>query len=180
MARMRRYRPTARRKLIWARRQEVFNPLTNLPAAGEAQDLLSFFRSEGGSSLGATVTRVRVDLSLEWIAGESFNGGDAVAVGILVDQLQLNQLEVPRPGVELHADWMYWRRISPAETVTALPVAATSGVVSTFLGSLVIDVQSQRKIEELGQTLWMVVDPTFTGATALRVVANSSVLLRLP
>lgn len=179
--RRRKYAPTARRKLIWARRQDLFNPLTNMPAIGEAVDLLSFFRSEGGSSLGATVTRVRLDLTLEWIGGDTgFQGGDQLALGVLVDQLQLAQAEVPRPGVELHADWMYWRRFGPPMVPSALPVATAAGLATSFLGTMEIDVQSQRKVEELGQTLWLVADPTYTGTTQVRLNANSSVLLRLP
>lgn len=172
MARTRRFRPTARRKLIWARGQDVINPAL-VPAAGTAADLLAQFRTDGGSSLGCTVTRVLLDLQLVWT--NDITTTDQMAVGLLVDQIQANQLEVPRPGVEPHADWMYWRRTGVAPVDLAITPSSTAAQVG-----LSIDVKSQRKMEELGQTLWLVIDPTFGGTTTLSVTVNSSVLLRLP
>lgn len=139
-------------------------------------DLLAQFRADGGSSLGSTVTRVRIDLSLEWIGDLSFV--DQLAMGVLVDQIQDVEGQVPRPGVEPHADWMYWRRVGVSPDFTAIPLG--TGTASTYLISREIDVQSQRKMEELGQTLWLVLDPTFAGTTSLLAEANTSVLLKLP
>lgn len=161
-----------RRKLIWARSQDVMVPAL-VPAAGTAVDLLAQFRTDGGSTLGCTVTRVLLDFQLLWT--NDITTTDAMAVGVIVDQLQAAQTEVPRPGVEPHADWMYWRRtgVSPVD----LAITPSSTAVQS---ALAIDVKSQRKMEELGQTLWLVIDPTFGGTTTLTAQVNSSVLLRLP
>lgn len=176
----RRFRPTARRKMIWARSQDLFN--LSVPATGFAADLLAQFRTDGGSSLGATVTRVRLDLTMVWTntSPAVFDLPDQLVHGVLVDQIQASQAEVPRPGVELHADWMYWRRVGPAEPRTLLPLAATGGITTSFMSQMTIDVQSQRKCEELGQTLWWVIDPAFGGTTAVSVNGSASVLLKLP
>lgn len=166
---------TARRKLIWARSTSL--DAAPAPAAGVAHDLLAQFRTDGGSSLGATVTRVRIDYTLVWTLDAAtaipFN---QLAVGVIVDQLQLDQTEVPRPGDEEHADWMYWRRHTAVPEFSAL--TGTAGV--TVTGSWSVDVRSQRKVEELGQTLWFVMDPTYTASNVLSYRANASVLLKLP
>lgn len=180
MAVRRRFRPQARRKMIWARSLDLFN--TTVPAAGTAVDLLATFRADGGTSLGTTVTRVRLDLTLVWLAGAAsvFDLPDQLVQGVIVDQIQASQGEVPRPGVELHADWMYWRRHGPTDAQSLLPLAATSGITSQFMSHMTIDVQSQRKMEELGQTLYWVLDPSYGGATTVTVNASASVLLKLP
>lgn len=178
MARRRRFAPQVRRKMIWARRiGEGAEAGVSIPAAGVAFDLLAQFRNDGGSTLGSTVTRVRIDLSLDWAA--DFSNVDQLAMGVLVDQLQANQTEVPRPGIEEHADWMYWRRIGVSPLYSAIPLNAAAPTTA-ILTSWEIDVHSQRKMEELGQTLWFVLDPTFAGATTLFATFNSSVLLKLP
>lgn len=177
MAVRRRYRAgAARRKLIWARSLGLdFG--TPIPAAGTAVDLLANFRTDGGSSLGATVTRVRIDLDLVWtIDAATAIPFNQLAVGVIVDQLQADQTEVPRPGVEEHADWMLWRRAGAVPDFSAL--TGTAGATINTHHSF--DVRSQRKVEELGQTLWMVLDPTYTGSNIVTANANASVLLKLP
>lgn len=166
---------TARRKLIWARSLSLDSTAT--PAAGVAHDLLAQFRTDGGSSLGATVTRVRIDFTLVWtLAAATDIPFNSLAVGAIVDQLQLDQTEVPRPGDEEHADWMFWKRFSAVPEYSAL--TGTAGVTVTAHHAW--DIRSQRKVEELGQTLWFVVDPTYTGSNVLSCRANASVLLKLP
>lgn len=161
-----------RRKLIWARSIDVMAPAL-VPAAGTAVDLLAQFRADGGSTLGSTVTRVLLDFQVLW--SNDITTTDRVGVGVIVDQLQTDETEVPRPGVEPHADWMYWRMtgVSPQD----LAITPSSTAVQS---AWAVDVKSQRRMEELGQTLWLVMDPTFGGATTLSVQCNASVLLRLP
>lgn len=180
--RRKRFAPTARRKLIWARSLDLYQPPAALPAAGTAVDLLAQFRADGGSTLGCTVTRIRMDLSYQISNPGAVNltSQDMLAVGIIVDQLQANQAEVPRPGVEEHADWMYWRRRAyTTNDFSAVPYG--TGTAPVYLMTEQIDVKSQRKLEELGETLWCVLDPSYsTGAPIVGVNVNCSVLLRLP
>lgn len=174
--RQRRYAPTARRKLIWARGTTDLAPA----ATGTAIDLLAQFRADGGTTLGATITRVHIGLSLGWTAWVP-NSADRLYNGVLVDQLDQPEAQVPRPAVEPHADWMWWSAAPVVPTQSALtaasPVPATA--VSVFAYD-VLDVKSQRKCEELGQTVWYVADPTFNGGTVLDMTITYSVLLRLP
>lgn len=181
MRRTKRYGPTPRRKLIWARSLDLFQPPASLPAAGTAVDLLAQFRLDGGSTLGCTVTRIRLDLNYQYNNPGAVNPTtqDILAVGIIVDQLQASQAEVPRPGVEEHADWMYWRRKSLVGSLDAVPFG--TGTAPVYHYAEQIDVKSQRKLEELGETLWFVLDPSFsTGTPVAGVNVNASVLLRLP
>lgn len=177
-----RYAPTARRRLIWARSQDLFQPPAGLPAAGTAVDLLAQFRADGGNSMGCTVTRVRLDIGFQINNPGAVNltSQDQLAAGVIVDQIQANQAEVPRPGAEEHADWMYWRR-SPYTTNPESAVPYGTGTAPVYHMVWTVDIKSQRKIEELGQTLWLVLDPSYsTGVPIVGVNANSSVLLRLP
>lgn len=177
MARKRRYGPVARRKLIWARNGE--GPIAPT-ATGTALDLLADFRADGGSSLGSTITRTHITLQLFWDDVPPLGVQNQLFVGLLVDQLQLDPSEVPRPAVELHADWMYWKAHPVLPEYSALSAVVGGGTNAALLSTVTIDVKSQRKCEELGQTLWLVLDPTYTGPASVTVQYSSSVLLRLP
>lgn len=173
-SRGRRFAPTARRKLIWARDEDT--ALSPVPATGQAHDLLAQFRTDGGSTLGCTVTRVRVDLRLEWLG---LSRSSALTLGVIVDQLQSSVLEPPAPGEEPHADWMYWRRVPQIPEFSAA-LQTGDPALTVLHTSLVLDVRSQRKMEELGQTVYICFDPTLAGAGTLGVSWGSSVLLKLP
>lgn len=163
--------------MVWARTGGDLTP----PAAGTAVDLLETFRADGGTTIGATVTRTRLSLSLNWgglVADQTIN---RLVMGVLVDQRDQPESQVPRPAVELHADWMHWAPYPAVPEYSALtyPGVETPDPVG-LLTSLMIDVKSQRKCEELGDTLWAVFDPTFAGVTELNITWSASVLLKLP
>lgn len=176
MARGRRFRPTARRKLIWARNGDISAPT----AAGDAIDLLADFRADGGSSLGATITRTHLTFQIFWNNYAPVGTANQLFVGLIVDQLQADQSEVPRPAVELHADWMYWKAHPAVPEYSALTSAVGGATTTSLVSTVVIDSKSQRKCEELGQTLWLVLDPTYTGTATATISWSSSVLLKLP
>lgn len=171
----RRFRPTARRKMIWAR-TPTFG-FTSIPSTGTAFDLLAAFRTDGGSTLGATVTRVHISLQLNW--GEVTQDNRMVH-GLLVDQLQQAETQVPRPVAEPHADWMYWESAPMLPEFAAATYVPPADPDTRLVASHRIDAKSQRKCEELGQTLWYVLDPSFGASGEVIVQAAASVLLKLP
>lgn len=164
--------------MVWARTGGDLTP----PAAGTAVDLLETFRADGGSTIGATVTRTRLSLALNW---NQLRAGETVTrlvMGVLVDQRDQPEAQVPRPAVELHADWMHWAPY-PAVSSGSLAWPTLGEDVTNTATSLTIDIKSQRKCEELGDTLWAVFDPTFPGGTPvteLNISWSASVLLKLP
>lgn len=176
MVSRRRFRPTPQRKMVWARTQANTVP----PPTGTAVDLLAPFRNDGGTSLGATITRVHLTLNCLWNEWNVSSGANKLMVGVIIDQLNQAQTEVPRPGVEVHADWMHWshRPVVPEYSALTGPVGTTAN--TRVLSTYVIDIKSQRKCEELGETCWLVLDPAFVGATTLTVDWSASVLLKLP
>lgn len=165
--------------MVWARTGGDLTP----GAAGIAVDLLETFRADGGTTIGATVTRTYLSLALNW---NQLRAGETVSrlvMGVLVDQRDQPEAQVPRPAVELHADWMHWAAYPAVPEYAALSWPTLGEDVTNITSSLMIDVKSQRKCEELGDTLWAVFDPTFPGGTPvteLNITWSASVLLKLP
>jgi len=178
VAARRRFRPTPRRKMVWARTGGDEAP----DATGVAVDLLETFRADGGSTIGSTITRVHLSLSLHWDALRPDATVNRLVVGVLVDQRDQAQSQVPRPAVELHADWMHWAPYPAVPQYSALTHADEADPATTgLLTSERLDIKSQRKCEELGDTLWAVFDPTYgIGGTLLSISWSASVLLKLP
>lgn len=184
----------ARRKLIWARLAPAITSLNNTSAgiggSLESQDLLSDFRTEAGllrGPVGCTVMRVRLSINAV-IQSTAPNvlpsiNANGMYYGIRVfDQSELTvqeTIEAPAVGPQLdrHADWMAWGRV-PMKAFAGTPGVATS----TGIYWVDVDVRSMRKMEELGQTLGLIVQTTsaVVGGTIDQVVAATSVLLALP
>ncbi len=153
-----------RRKLVWARR--LVSPAAGTPFA---VDLLSGFRDANGGAqpVGSTITRVRGTVQFTHSGPAAADTG--IAWGLVVDRVGLTAGEVPDPYIDPYADWMGWGFIP----------TSIDGGGATVTASKEIDVKSQRKMEELGETLWM----TFTDNPALssaQVFVQMSILLRLP
>lgn len=157
----------ARRKMIWARSV----PAIQATVAGSlAVDLLAPFRAQGGDTLGCTITRVRLDLT--WSSAVDAPGLNGFQLGVIKDQLQALQAEVPRPLNEEHADWMAWQFLPTVNPWTSADVADVLGA------HYMIDVQSQRRMEELGETLYLIMEQT--SVAIAQFTLTSSVLLKLP
>lgn len=171
----RRFAPTPRRKLVWARNGGTLEP----SATGLAVDLLADFRADGGTTIGATITRVHLSLSMAWNNTTTPQPSNRLILGTIVDQRDQPESQVPRPGVELHADWQHWSVIPMAPEGSGF-VSSNPAAVVGVQTSHSVDIKSQRKCEELGDTLWMIADPTYAGSTALNLIWSSSVLLKLP
>lgn len=181
----------ARRKLVWARLAPGITSLTRINGALgggiESQDLLQDYRTFAGLIRGPVgVTVVRIRMSIEWHAD---TGGDSVSIrqngfyyGVRVaeyaDVATQEATEVPNRGPQLdpYADWMAWGCI-PAK-FTYQPTAPATPIVSGWED---VDVRSMRKMDELGQTLQLVLQSTLPTAGPGPVVrASTSVLLALP
>ena len=149
-----------RRKLVWARM-----PVTVMDTPGSV-DLLENWRDEmdWGGTVGLTVRRIRIQLTI------NDNGtGDVFGVQPLVGIIRWNQddsagVPVLNSGAGRHADWMMFQQVSGL---------AQGGQTASYD----IDVKSQRKLEEMRQTIFFeFTDPA--GASAISFA--SSVLLALP
>lgn len=165
-------RGTPRRKLVWARHAEeqfavptgTFNAL-NL--------LQSFETAYGANLIGCTVTRIRVRWS-PFIADTT--GQQVAAIGVRVGDEADVTTSAPAdplgPLSDLHADWMAWDTCHPS------PVLAGGAVLPGPEISRYLDIKSMRKIDELGQGLFMFFDHT----AAINMVYSVSVstLIALP
>lgn len=177
----------ARRKLIWARQPLAITTLTNINASQggsiESNDLLAGFRSEAGllkGPVGLTAMRIRLHINFDLTTDGITNtvrqfGGIYYGVRVF-DTTELSELDVTElpnrgPYLDPHADWMTWGRV-PAKT----------NIGTNVVGWEEVDVRSMRKIEELGQTLGLVLQATTGSATGVlqTITASTSVLFALP
>lgn len=165
-------RPVSRgtsRKLVWARTSVSLQPLGGTAAS---VDLLTSFRSLGGSTLGATVTRVRGSFS--FTTGGVTPANSAI-VGMLVETS--TSTDVPDPFVDVGADWLQWEHLPVA------PINGSNGTNTPAVDPVygwAVDVRSQRKMEELQQTLFLSVHNLGPGGDQIILAGYVSVLLRLP
>jgi len=153
-----------RRKLIWARHITENAAMTN----PQQIDLLDEFRTVNGGAqpIGSTVTRVVISYAQARVAASAV-AGSGVIVGLIVAPTIAAQ--VPLPVTQPHEDWMYWKYLRYWD----------AGRASQGQAAWDFDVRSQRKMAELGQTLWFVAQAQPFVATDTFSLA-ASVLLRLP
>ena len=155
-----------RRRLVWSRSRNVF---VGVGTSGDGVDLLTQFRSAaeyGAQPIGTTITRVRGRLILQETTATPTN--DFFGLGLVVEDRNATSAEVPKPFADDHVDWLAW-----------LPFArfGQDGITGLAV-SWEIDVRSQRKLDEVGQTLWLTMDAAVTSTWSATVVL--SVLLKLP
>lgn len=135
-----------RRKFIWAR--HFFVGAGAVPAA-TGSDLLSQFEQDYGAQLiGCTITRIR-GYAFAAPSDAADNTIDAFRMGIRVTSGNLDlSTTTPEQGpfADENADWMAWL---PFCSVYLGGLPYGDGV----LNAMRVDVQSQRKIEELGERL---------------------------
>jgi len=171
----RRPRAIARRKLIWARTVDF--DLSVAAGAANRIDLLATFRLANGGAMpiGATVTRIRLSMIVGVTDGLAFNS--SCLMGAIVDQLYADATKVPVPLTDAHADWMYWQRLFPVAGPGSSSDQDSAGPVTSGYEA---DVRSQRKAEELGQTLWLVTQHSNAVGATINIRGSASVLLKLP
>lgn len=148
----------------------------------EFQDLLQTFRTQAGITagpVGLTVMRTRIHVGSVGFNGTNLPSNEIVLGVRVFDRDEAIQAEAGPAGnwavpTDPHADWMAVEYMSPQ-----------GGSSTAFLLDHHIDVKSMRKIDELGQTLGMVVSnvPPNDGATtggSININVSTSVLLALP
>lgn len=139
-------RRAPRRKFVWDR-------TFGTSAAGDTGvDLLAPFRSQPGAThLGATIMRVRgYILPLE--AGTSTAA--AGVAGLRIDTWNTDVTEpANQPVLQPNYDWMAWLPWNIL-TNSVHPVVTWNAEASPWT----VDVKSNRKLEELNQTLWLFLD----------------------
>jgi len=182
----------ARRKLIWARMAPAMTSLTiQTNAAGgmnESQDLLQTFRTQAGITrgpVGLTIMRMRLTFHYD---GDATLYADlranpiyfGIKVEDFVDQTfyETNEGSLRGPQLNPHADWMAWGELPPKAVFVN-----SSGVVAGCTHWSEVDVRSMRKVEELDQTLSLIVQGTTSAGTIgqpFPFTCSASVLLALP
>lgn len=170
--RSRGYRRQVRRKFVWNRVWGTLSP-TNQATSITGVDLLQDFRNTpGASTVGSTVMRIR---GLLVPTGIDTVPNAASTFGFLIDSAN----EDPASGSNMpvnrpEEDWLGW-----------LPWNANLGTVPSEPGTWnsaaspwAVDIKAARKLEEVGQTLWMFMDRPTQGT--YNVYYNLSIGLKLP
>jgi len=158
-----------RRKRIWARNDEI---VTGVLAAGSVFDLAGDFATEMGTNtlpVGCTVRGILLDFGIEvTTAGNTTSG---ITIGVIALDQNVST-DVPTPVTQDHADWMWWQFIHTG-------TSAIGSRLNTFdsLGGP-IRMGAQRKISELGTTLWFVAQAD--GGVVVNARFRTSTLLLLP
>jgi len=157
---------SARRRRVWARTSFQLATVDPAPAT-DVTDMLDHFvtASLGRVEVGCTVGAVKLDLAVSRVSGTAPNPG--VIWGLIVgprtlDPDDLNPADFTT-AAGAHSDWMMWG---------FAPVVAFEGVRH-------YDVKSQRKLDEVGDTLWFAVTGN-AGADVYNVKVTASTLLLLP
>lgn len=161
-----------RRKLVWARIDDQRVPVP----AGQfnALNLLSQFETQYGANLiGCTAVRIRVRYS-NFVADTT--GSPLGIIGVRVaddaDLASSAPTDPLGPSADLHADWMMWDS-KHADLTQAAAGTSPGSELSRYS-----DVKAMRKIEELGQGLYMFVDSP--SGIAMDWSLSVSTLLALP
>src|SRR5262245_5693836 len=163
---MRRRSGVQRRKLVWATNSQVAQALATTP---QSYDLLSNLRVAGSSVPGATVMRVHIDFSSVWQAVTTAQG---IAIGLAVEDTDIIGTNAFSPGAS-GRDWMLRQNWFPGGGLNS------TGPVATPTEGFRIDVRSKRKVQELNQSLGLVLQ-SVTATTPPTVSFFARVLIALP
>jgi len=155
-----------RRKRVWARtRHTILDQTTN----ASLESLLADYRTDAGLTRnppGVTVGGIRGRIAWEpsaYAAGQI----DELAVGIVVAPDTVEAVDLD-PAAFLHLDWMLYERF------------AFGGAAGAHVNEFVVNVRSQRKMEELNEDLFVVFTPAMGTPRTLDVTTQFSTLLILP
>lgn len=169
----------ARRKLIWVRMLPAMTSITSSATGefAESQDLLQTFRTQAGITagpVGLTIIRTRMHIfannSPALLTNPHFVAG--IRVMDTTENTAAETLANPYiPANDPHADWM------------CLEPFAVSGGAGVPNINHYVDVRAQRKLDELGQTLTLIVGSVAPGgpiSTTANLSICTSVLVALP
>lgn len=184
MARRRSYRSAApKRRLFWVRFSDFTYPGDG-GGAVRASNLLESFEEEYGAQLfGFTVTRIRGSLQV-WDRGNPAGGTEPLlhwaSAGIRVcDDAAIEQADEDGeqasliPQVDKHADWM-WVTNKMVATEESTQYAPTPRL------DMDIDVKAQRRIDELGQGLYLIYGNGDITTSYMAWTWDLSVLMKRP
>jgi len=160
-------RQAPKRKLVWSRARFDVLSLTG-PSGISLNDCAAGWALVSGTSqlpVGSTVTRVRMDVSVVRSVGAGTR--PSVTGGLIVGPTSLDAADVGPADLQ-HLDWMWWRELFLSEGNNS-----TTGPTS-----FEIDVQSQRRLQELQSTLWLVFQGN--GSDTYDLKCAVSALLKLP
>jgi hypothetical protein len=153
-----------RRKLVWAN-QSISNTAF-LDNTLQQEDLLAAFRAAGGSMQGATVTRTLITLRFSTDAAPGPD--DNLSVGLV--KATTSAPDVPDVVLEPFADWALNDRL----------YTGANGQVGVADGANLgrWDIRSQRKLDEVGETWWLIYKKLGGGSGTVH--AKIRTLLKLP
>jgi len=180
-----------RRKLIWARHSDGLVIPVDDPAGTQNRYILGHFEDIYDADLiGCTIMRIRGVISAGLVGdSDTQQGYAAIRCGIRVtdhaDQDQTDYANDAMYESQAYADWMAFEPFM----LDALGDIESGEIAEATAGSEIrrVDVRSKRKLQELGETLELVVgrpatdsaDPPFN-TMAVRVRWDLSVLVALP
>lgn len=158
-----------RRQFIWVRK---FDQLEVDSFTVNGVDLLEDFRNEPGAThLGATIMRIRGFIIPLAPGGSGRLGG---AIGLRVGSTGLDPTRLENsPSDAAEADWMAWLPFLRDSAANPVNVGWNSQAEP-----YAVDVKANRKVQEHGQTLWMLSSPA--GSEAVSYQYNLSIGLKLP
>jgi len=147
-----------RRKLTWATKSATHNTLST---AGLMDDLLSNYRSAGGSTQGCTVIRTHIDLIVQTTTP---GVGDGCFLGLIV--ANTNETAAEYGPTEGFLDWGLYRFLYTAK-------------YGQGFAGYTIDLRAKRKIQEL-QESWFINTAALLGVNNTNVTYTARTLLALP
>lgn len=158
-----------RRKFVWHREIGAFT--VSAPPTTYGVDLLAGFRAlPGATHLGATVMRVRGYIVPEIVDPQP---NEDLVAGLRIDTwdqpVDTNDVS---PYMGPDEDWMGW---FPYLNPAGFPSDVTGNV---YASPFAVDVKSNRKLEELNETLWLF--GSGPGGTSATYIFNLSIGLKLP
>lgn len=171
-----------KRRMFWARRY-VSETVTGTTNVSFISDLLSEFESAYGADLfGFTVTRIRGNFAFYSQSADTSPGTYTYSSGIRIGtDSQIGDTDAEQaasdPFTDPFADWMWVRNFTaPYPSTTAL-AAGNPGYVHFD-----VDIKSQRRLDELGQGLYLYHGRQSASDTAATIQMNADlhILLKRP
>jgi hypothetical protein len=144
------------------------------------RDLLADFRTSLGINInlpGFTIWGIKIRISIRFDITTIYNQAFGYTVGLVVDDINGTP---PDPNVDVNSDWM-WRTWYPLLPPTDIgQFSTTTAPTNTmFVRTVEIDCKSHRKMEEVGQSLFLVLSTT-GGLELTEVTHQADVLVLLP
>jgi len=161
-------RPTPRRRRVWADLEISDNGFAE--DALRSNDLLANYVTAGGSTQGVTV--VRTLIWYQWLINETHTPLDRLTMGLIKGTQ--TAADVADPDLEPFSDWAYHTtHFSGLQHGLVSADAAEGGF---------IDSPSKRRIDEVGETWWLIVKGTApaTASATYDFQARVRTLLLLP